>query len=111
MESLTELADGRDGRVALAAGRHAVDEGLVDLERVDREAPQVAQRRVAGAEVVEGQPDPEVLEQLDLAGRLRGVLREQRFGDLEREQRRLQARALQGLRDIPDEVGVLELAD
>src|SRR3954470_17590466 len=39
----------------------------VDLHRVDREAAQVAQRRVAGAEVVEDEPDAERLELLEAA--------------------------------------------
>ena len=42
-------------RVAAEAG----DEGPVDLHDVDGEAAQVAQRRVAGAEVVDGQPHAE----------------------------------------------------
>ena len=39
-----------------------LDERLGDLEDVDREALQVAQRRVAGAEVVDREPDAERLE-------------------------------------------------
>jgi len=41
-----------EGRVT-AVGFHALHEGAVDLEFVDREAFEVAQRAVAGAEVVE----------------------------------------------------------
>ncbi len=46
----------------------------------------------------------------DLAAGLLGVLGEQRLGDLEGEQRGVQARPLQRLGDVPDQVGVLELA-
>ena len=38
------------------------DERAVDLEHVDRERGEVAQRGVAGAEVVDGEPDAELLE-------------------------------------------------
>ena len=39
---------------------HVVHERLVDLDDVDREAAQVAQRRVARAEVVEGDADAQI---------------------------------------------------
>jgi hypothetical protein len=110
VQRLTELRDGGDHGVALGAGRHAVDERLVDLQRVDREAAQVAQRRVTRTEVVEREPDAEVLEQLDLAGRLVGVLGEQRLGDLEGEQRRVEGRLVQRIGHVADEIRVLELA-
>ena len=35
------------------------DEGAVDLDLVEREAAQIAQRRIAGAEIVERDPDAE----------------------------------------------------
>ena len=42
------------------------EERLVDLHDVEREVAEVAQRRVAGAEVVDGQIDPESLERVEL---------------------------------------------
>ena len=45
-----------DGGV-LAAGGHVLHEGAVDLEHVEVEVAQVAERREPGAEVVEGQLD------------------------------------------------------
>ena len=47
----------------------AVDERLVDLQDVDREAPDVVQRRVAGPEVVDGEPNPELLQSLSRGDR------------------------------------------
>ena len=47
-------------RALLAAAGDAVDERLGDLEDVERERVQVAQRRVAGAEVVEREPHAEL---------------------------------------------------
>ena len=35
------------------------NEGLVDLDAVEREAPQIAQRGIAGAEIIHGDADAE----------------------------------------------------
>jgi hypothetical protein len=60
-ERLPEGEDrARDRRVRLVA-RDPVDERLVDLEHVHREALQVGERRVAGPEVVDGQRTPSAL--------------------------------------------------
>ena len=42
---------------SLGVGIHPVDEGAVDLQRVDRELPQIAQRGIARAEVVDADLD------------------------------------------------------
>ena len=54
-----ELQDRVDERRLVRSVGHAGDERAVDLEDVDRELAQVAQRRVAGAEVVDREPDAE----------------------------------------------------
>ena len=51
---------GRDGRV-LGALPDVLDERAVDVIKVDREAAQVGERREAGAEVVDRDPDTEVV--------------------------------------------------
>ena len=52
-----EAQDRVDDRVVLAVGGHAVDERLVDLDRVDRQQRlELAERRVADAEVVDREP-------------------------------------------------------
>ena len=62
-------ADDRlDDRRPLLLDAERVDEGAVDLERVEREAVEVGERRVAGAEVVEDEPHAELAERLQ--GRL-----------------------------------------
>jgi hypothetical protein len=43
------------GERSLGSGEQVVYEGSVDFEELDREALQVAERRVAGAEVVDGE--------------------------------------------------------
>src|SRR5207237_10524651 len=52
---------GDDGGVVIV-GAEAVDEASVDLEHVDGEPLEVAERRVAGAEVVDGELPAEGLE-------------------------------------------------
>ena len=37
-----------------AIARHSVDETLVDLQTMNSEPPQIIQRRVAGAEIIDG---------------------------------------------------------
>ncbi len=54
-----ELHDGVDETATLGVVDEVVDESLVDLEDVDRELGQRGERRVAGAEVVDGDPDPD----------------------------------------------------
>ena len=61
----------------------AVDEAAVDLERVDRESLEVGERRVPGAEVVDGQVQAEAaqLAQRDSGGL--DVAHQGRLGDLQ----------------------------
>ena len=65
--------------------RDVGDEGAVDLELVDRQVAQVGERAVAGAVVVDRDPQPERAQRLeDLAGALR-VDHDHALGDLELE--------------------------
>ena len=78
---------GGDRRV-LGVVLDALDERAVDLDHVDREAAQLAERREAGAEVVDRDPHAEVVQLLELvAGAVAGgALGDDRgLGDLEPE--------------------------
>src|SRR5580765_5022397 len=55
---------GRDGAIVVTFG-DAADERAVDLEPIHREVPQAAETRVAGAKVVDGEGDTELLELVD----------------------------------------------
>jgi hypothetical protein len=55
-------------------GFDLVDEELVDLDDVDRKAAQIAQRGVAGSEIVEGETHTQRLDGPQLAGRLFDVV-------------------------------------
>ena len=85
------------------------DEFAGDLEDVDPEAAQVAERRVAGPEVVDGDPDPEIADRLEARDRRRGVVEHDRLGHLEHELPRLEAGLAQDGLDVADEGRLLEL--
>ena len=65
-----EVDDRADDRRLAAVADDLRDEGAVDLQHVHREPGQVPERRVAGAEVVDGEADPQLLQLGEpLAGR------------------------------------------
>ena len=86
-----------------------VHEARVDLELVEREAAQIEQARIAGAEIVEREPHAQRLEAEHRE--LRGVdIAEQRaFGDFELEPGRIEAGFGEDALDHVDEVGAAEL--
>ena len=85
------------------------DEGLVDLDLVERELVQVIERRVAGAEIVERQADAELLEMLDRHAGLFRFLQQQALGDFELEPLRAQAGFCQRGSDMQHQARILEL--
>ena len=90
--------------------REVVDEGAIDLHRRQREAFQVRQRRVPGAEVVDGEPDAHVADLLQQHHRMLGVLHHRPFGDLELEQLRRESTAPQRAGDVGHERAAAQLA-
>ncbi|GCC48752.1 hypothetical protein chiPu_0033275, partial [Chiloscyllium punctatum] len=95
--------DGLDDRGRRAGSGKILDEGAVDLDLVERKALQIAQRRIAGAEIVERDAHAELaqlmqdiecgivvadqhgLGDLELEPRGRESRRRQRGGDVERQ--------------------------
>ena len=80
---MAELDDGLDDGGVLRVDAEPADERSVDLDRLDREPLQVGQRRVPGAEVVDGEVQAEVAQ---LAQRDRGgldIAHQRRLGDLQ----------------------------
>src|SRR5262249_37745185 len=87
--------------LALARRAH---ERLIDLDRVEGEPLQIAERGMAGAEVVERQPGAELA---DAGEHLRGVLRvlhNEGFGELKLERAACQARAGDERTKVMDQV-------
>ena len=104
------LDDGlSDGRV-LGSGGEALHERLVDLHRVERQLPHVANRRVAGAEVVDGQAHAEVTHPAQLPAHVLHILDEGGLGDLEAELSGVRTGRLQHPGDGGCEVGLRQLA-
>ena len=77
-----ELDDHAHERALLAPARDAVDERLGDLQHVERERAQVAERRVAGPEVVEREAHAELVQLAQRGAHPR--VDEHALGDLER---------------------------
>ena len=59
-EVVTEVDDRADDDGVVGVVVHVQHEGLVDLELVDREVLEVGEGGVTGAEVVDGEPDPDL---------------------------------------------------
>jgi len=90
----------RGDRRVLRVVLDALDERAVDLDHVHREAPQLAEGREAGAEVVDGDSHPELVQLLELGpGPLAGVafLDQRGLGDLQAQEARRQPRGLERL--------------
>ena len=60
--------DGLDDLAILASVVHLADEGAVDLQGIDGELLEIAQGRMAGAEVVDADPDAQLAESCQHGG-------------------------------------------
>jgi hypothetical protein len=109
VERLAEADDARHDGGRLRAGAEGVDEGAVDLDFLDREAGEVAQARIAGAEIVHGDPHAELVEAGERFENGIGVLQDNAFGDLELQPLRLKPRLAQHPAHQPMHVLGLEL--
>src|SRR5260221_2090534 len=81
----------------------------VDLKAIDRQAREVAQVRIAGAEIVDGDLHPQLLQAIKDGDRPLAALDQHAFGELELEIARLEARCAQGALDGIHETGTAEL--
>src|SRR2546423_1793539 len=109
---LDALGDDAEAEVAAEVDRRADDpcvlllavhrhhEGAIDLDLVHRQLAQVRERRVAGAEVVHGEADAGVAQALEDLLRARRVGEHARLGELELEDARVEAVAIQQPRDL-----------
>ena len=85
-----------------------LDEAAVDLQEIDREMLQVAERGQAGAEVVERELAAQFLQRLDEAIRLREARDRRGLGDLEADLGGIQAAAVELIDDIGQEFVVAQ---
>ena len=79
---------GDDGHV-VAVGVELGRERAVDLHRVDGEAPEVAERRVAGPEVVDREADAELADRVERLDRGVELVEDRVLGDLDAEAARV----------------------
>ena len=89
--------------------RQILHEGAVDLDLVERERAQVAQRRVAGAEIVHGDAHAEFPQPMQGLQRLGVLLQQHALGDLHLQPLGRQARSRQRRDDRLDQPVALEL--
>ena len=73
----------------------SLHERTVDLDLVEREAAQIAQRRVTGAKIIQRDPDAEGAKLVQDRQRRLAVLQQHRFGNLQFETMRRKAGCLQ----------------
>ena len=85
------------------------DEAAVDLDLVEREALQIAQRGIAGAEIVERNADPDGAQLVQHRERRIVVADQHRLGDLELEPACGQTRGRQRCDDLQRQRAALEL--
>ncbi|MGY4295906.1 hypothetical protein ACVWXN_004001 [Bradyrhizobium sp. i1.4.4] len=81
-----ERGDDADDRLVFRAVRDLADEGFVDLDLVERETPEMSERAIAGAEIVERDgcaQAPQAVQRLGGAG---DVVDQRALGDLELQQ-------------------------
>ena len=111
VQDARELDHGLGERRGLAAVVHAVDEGLVHLEDVDREPPDVVEGRVPGAEVVDRELHAELLQVAEPFDRELHVLHHHALGDLQDQRARVEPRVDEDLAHLVDEFGARDLSD
>ena len=101
--------DDRGGERPFVRPIGSADELLGDLQDVGLEPAQVAERRVAGAEVVDRDANAEGARRLEPGDRRRRVVEDRGLGHLEDQLIGVEAGPLEDLRRAVDEVRLLEL--
>src|SRR5690606_8072511 len=108
-EAAAEVDHRVDDSLVARVVRHVAHEALIDLDQVDLELLEVAQRRVAGPEIVERDLDAAQVEQREGAMDVLGAAPEEHgLGDLDLEAARRDLRALQPLEQMLGEVVAAE---
>ena len=109
-----QLVAERDDRLhdhgVVGIGGQIDDERTVDLELVDRKALQVAEARIAGAEIIDRDLHAERLDAAEHLDVLLGAVHGQAFGQFDLQKMRVQASDAQCLGDRIDDIALAELA-
>src|SRR4051812_12713228 len=99
-EAARERDDGGHEGAIAAAARESRSEAAIDLERVERHAPQQAERRPARAEIVERDRDAEAAYRSEHVGETFDVLDALALGQLDEQAPGIEPRRRQGIPDI-----------
>src|SRR3990170_2550855 len=86
-ETDAEADDRTNDRLRVEVGSEASHERLVDLDLVERKAPEIAQAGIAGAEIVHRNAHAERAQRVQRGKHLGALLQKQRFGDLQLQAR------------------------
>src|SRR3546814_9754457 len=105
----TTLFRSDDDRAGGGAAAHRGDEAAVDLDPVEGQRPQMRQRTVAGAEIVEAERHALIFETGDDRADERQVFEQRAFGDLDLELAWWKAGFDEQLDQLLAEPGVLQL--
>ena len=108
-EGAAELDERVDQGGGVGRPAHVRHEGPVDLQNVHRELPQIGQRRVPGAEVVDGDLDAQLLQEVEPAHRGDGVPHEGGLGDFEDEHGGVETVGGERATDVVEELVGVEL--
>src|SRR6185436_19298825 len=101
--------DGPCDRCVVAVPRQVPNERAVDLEGVQGKALEVVQGRVARPEIVDREMYPECLELVEQHDRLFRILHHHAFGDLQLQERRVEAGLLEDPRYVREQALMVEL--
>ena len=99
---------GADGDV-VGVALDVADEGLVELQGVDGQQLEIAERRIARAEIVDRQAHAEIAQGFELADAGVGVVHGRRFGDFKFEVGARQTVFFQRLRNLRQQDGGVQL--
>src|SRR5580700_4765546 len=106
---MAERDDRLDDGAGMAGGAERTDKGAVDLDLAEREFLQVAQARIAGAEIVERNADAERAQRFESLQGLLRVFDQNPFGHLEDDARRRNAALGNNGGDKIDQLAVADL--
>lgn len=108
-EALTHAHDRTNDRCGIGAFRQILHKGAVNLQMIQREALEVSQIRVASPEIVQRQTDAQRLQSVQALHHGLRLAHHHRFGELEVQVGRFQARFFKNARDEIDQTRLAEL--
>ena len=97
------------GALPAALRGDVAHERAIDLQRVDREMPQIGHRAVAGPEIVQRRGHPEFLQGFHRLADGTRIFDQSAFGELQLDHPRIDARSIDGARDAAHQAAVAKL--